>query len=721
MKRILGFLALASLVFTVMAADSIKSLEPDNKATVSPKTFNQRLFSILPVGEVERLMADKIFMAQLDPTPAHSIPQGIKMRWKFEGDRGNIHYEMYLGQKNDLSDARKFEPPHSIFYVNNLIPGETYFWKVQAVAQDGTVTAESGVRQFTVEFLLPRVIALPNCWNVRDLGGRVGIDGRRAPFGKIFRSGGLNYNSEDGGKTPGKNTVTEEAIKEALEVLRIRTELDLRWDNEVAGMTVSPLGPTVQYIHIPTKLYGAMYTGEGMANYAELFRIFTKPENYPIDFHCIAGADRTGTLAFLLESTLGYSVEDIRRDYTYTTQYSPRNFSAIDGLIDGMKAFGAFDEPLRYKAERYLLRCGITPDEILAFQEFILGSGLSKSPALEKARVLEKVKAEFDKETDMKVIDNAPLVGMVMQCKRLHLMTLSTWQSSPVKFVGTDGNGRFLIHLNNSSNRENYAGFQSASLQGKYRLLDIDAKKFYGVFTAEELENTPFVMQAHTEHILVLEVAADDKAPEGYTAETLAKPTADILFAKRFTEAPVIDGKADDIWSGVSPMPLSDIGGVPFERDGGDVRIATNAAHDTLYFLVNVEDASPVGENAEHDNDLAWKGDDIEIFLSCAGNAEYFHYIIGRGGCTFDEKVQDKSWNWEGAKAVSTSSDASWTAEFSLPLGPLNLDGPVEVNVCVAGSPDASRKNLRATGGTFHMREAIIPVWLESAGEAEKR
>ena len=464
-----------------------------------------------------------------------------------------------------------------------------------------------------------------------------------------------------------------------------------------------------------------MYTGEGMANYAELFRLFTKAENYPIDFHCIAGADRTGTLAFLLESTLGYSEEDIRRDYTYTTQYAVRHFSATDSLIAGMNAYGTPDEPLLHKAERYLLVSGVTADEIFAFQKIMLGEGLNESPVLQKVRVLEKIMDDFNKEASVNVIDNAPIVGMMLQCRQLQLMTLNKWLASPVKFVGADGKGRILVQLANNSKRENYTGFHGAGLVGSYKMMDVNNKKFYGVFTAEELENTPFVLKAQAEYLLILEPALDDSVPEGYTAEALPKPKADYLRATRFAEAPVIDGKADDIWSTATPLPLSDNLGNVLESNGGDVRIATNAAHDTLYFLVNVEDDSPVGASAAHDSDASWTGDDVEIFVSSAGSRDYYHFICGRGGCTFDEKGTDISWNWEGARGAATSCDDFWTAEFALPLGPLNLDEVVEVNVCIAGVPGDVYKYLRSTGAGFHVREAFVPVWLESAGEAEKR
>ena len=53
--------------------------------------------------------------------------------------------------------------------------------------------------------------------------------------------------------------------------------------------------------------------------FAKCFRIFLDRNNYPIDFHCIAGADRTGALALVLYGILGVSEADIRTDYALTS------------------------------------------------------------------------------------------------------------------------------------------------------------------------------------------------------------------------------------------------------------------------------------------------------------------------------------------------------------------------------------------------------------------
>ena len=57
----------------------------------------------------------------------------------------------------------------------------------------------------------------------------------------------------------------------------------------------------------------------------KVFRLFMDRANYPIVFHCIGGADRTGTVATLLHGVLGLSDEDIWLDYQITAWHGGIN------------------------------------------------------------------------------------------------------------------------------------------------------------------------------------------------------------------------------------------------------------------------------------------------------------------------------------------------------------------------------------------------------------
>ena len=56
----------------------------------------------------------------------------------------------------------------------------------------------------------------------------------------IFRGQGLNDNSYDNGKRPGRNRLTTEDVNWMLNTLHIKTDLDLRSERETANMTETP-------------------------------------------------------------------------------------------------------------------------------------------------------------------------------------------------------------------------------------------------------------------------------------------------------------------------------------------------------------------------------------------------------------------------------------------------------------------------------------------------
>lgn len=86
-------------------------------------------------------------------------------------------------------------------------------------------------------------------------------------------------------------------------------------------MTASPLGGDVWYTR--TQQY-AWYALTPVTTWQTYLRcvIDAVTHREPVYFHCTAGADRTGTLACVLEGLLGMSQSDIDKDYELTTFYS---------------------------------------------------------------------------------------------------------------------------------------------------------------------------------------------------------------------------------------------------------------------------------------------------------------------------------------------------------------------------------------------------------------
>jgi protein tyrosine/serine phosphatase len=172
----------------------------------------------------------------------------------------------------------------------------------------------------------PRRVVLENVFNLRDLGGYGGADGRRVVDGQLFRADGLNRLSE------GDAAVVRD--------LGIRTVVDLRtrYEREEWGSAPTDLlGASALHLPIISELWPAYeetddhdpvaylieryheMTVEGAPSFATLLGLLARDvDAVPLVFHCSAGKDRTGVTAALILGLLGVSDDQIAADYAHT-------------------------------------------------------------------------------------------------------------------------------------------------------------------------------------------------------------------------------------------------------------------------------------------------------------------------------------------------------------------------------------------------------------------
>ena len=236
--------------------------------------------------------------------------------------------------------------------IGKTLGGKTYYNQVPGVETPFAATGKAGTLK-PLDFL--RYIQT-NTWNVRDLGGWA-CDGGTVKYGKLFRGGYV--------------TSADRAV--LVEQLGIQHELDLRGANE-GGLTASPLGGDVRYTCAAAYAWYSLTPADAWkANLRCVFDAVT--HNEPVYFHCAAGADRTGTLACVLEGLLGMSQSDIDKDYELTTFYSGsdtdanarrRNEAEWSGLISALN--GKSGSTFRDKCVTFAAELGFTADEINAFR-----------------------------------------------------------------------------------------------------------------------------------------------------------------------------------------------------------------------------------------------------------------------------------------------------------------------------------------------------------------
>lgn len=208
-----------------------------------------------------------------------------------------------------------------------------------------------------------RTSAGATAWNVRDLGGWP-CDGGTVQYGLLIRGGKL--------------AAADRAV--LVGDLGIQHDLDLRGregggSEDEPEMTASPLGSDVWYTR--TQQY-AWYALTPVATWQAYLRcvIDAVTHREPVYFHCTAGADRTGTLACVLEGLLGMSQSNIDKDYELTTFYSGsgsdatarrRNESDWKGLINAINAVSG--DTFRDKCVRFAVgTCGMSMADINAFR-----------------------------------------------------------------------------------------------------------------------------------------------------------------------------------------------------------------------------------------------------------------------------------------------------------------------------------------------------------------
>ncbi|MBQ6340409.1 MAG: tyrosine-protein phosphatase [Kiritimatiellae bacterium] len=420
-------LAVAASLLTLAASAAIEPFSPANGATVALLTEPQKKIMAIPT------YAERLATLKADHDKPHDdryygkdreskwrISNPLVLRWRTTaGEKGP--WKIVLGMKPDLSDAASYwvEAGHVKSRQEkdavrfkwtvprpNLKLGQTYYWKVWSDIKckdyscGSTINGpckcgkakgahESPVASFTTDAQPPRWIAIEGrVGNIRDLGGWTTSAGRRVKQGMVFRGQGLNDNSVNG-DAKGRNRLMVEDIDFFINTLGVKTDLDLRSDREVADMKQSPLGAGVTFIHHPSSAYAGIFkknpddlSSNGMKTMAENFRVFCDEKNYPIYFHCIGGADRTGSLAYVLNGILGVDRHDLetdwestfypalpelRKDYTGPTFWCGENH-----FNDGFAKYGDANATWNERIELYLLDCGVTKEEIAKFRSIML-------------------------------------------------------------------------------------------------------------------------------------------------------------------------------------------------------------------------------------------------------------------------------------------------------------------------------------------------------------
>lgn len=327
--------------------------------------------------------------------------QSVTFSW--EGD-GSAQYTVYFSESKNFTAAYEKTVTGTSTSIGYLTPGKTYYWKVKS-GNGVTSAVDSFVVKDTPGLFVTVSDDTEGTLNMRDIGGWKTLDGKTVKYGMLYRGGELNALTE-----AGKKTFRED--------LKVKTEIDFRTaGQDDKGQTECAFSADATYIKASFTGYTYILPGFSYKDASSIqrgydertpqalktiFSTLSDESSYPVYFHCIAGADRTGTLAFLINGLLGVPYEDLIRDFEATSfsVYGRRWRSDIEGLnyseyhfndsgiacqdSNNWIALGLFYEEMmsRYgeqggtlsaAIENYLTsECGVTVEEITALKNIML-------------------------------------------------------------------------------------------------------------------------------------------------------------------------------------------------------------------------------------------------------------------------------------------------------------------------------------------------------------
>ena len=193
--------------------------------------------------------------------------------------------------------------------IGKTVDGVTYYNQVPNIATPFASTNAAGTLKPLDQLRwLNTTVATTGSYplgvNTRDLGGWA-CDGGKVIYGMLVRGGEPNEVDKD----------------LMVNQVGIRTELQLLPKSE-SRRTYSAWG--IDFFANPTENSSVNYSLSNKSLWKFYLQVVFDSVSHdkPVYFHCGIGADRTGTIAVMLEALLGVSQSDIDKDYELTNFFT---------------------------------------------------------------------------------------------------------------------------------------------------------------------------------------------------------------------------------------------------------------------------------------------------------------------------------------------------------------------------------------------------------------